>query len=115
MISNFESGGSGYDPLDDPYANRQVGVNLNFEDDDGDDECTTKLVLFAEIKEALLGIVEHPVNPAIACYSSSMTITLLKKKHGLTEEQANLALQELMRCNLGPNTPCFLDTSIIDE
>lgn len=115
MINNFDSESFNYDPLDDPYATRQVGVELDLSGGDETDESTTTLVLFAELKEALLGVVEHPQNPSIACYSSSMTIALLKKKHGLTEAQAGMALQELMRTDLGPDTPCFLDTSIIDE
>tara|TARA_R110002020_G_scaffold200177_6_gene402274 strand:+ start:401 stop:745 length:345 start_codon:yes stop_codon:yes gene_type:complete len=114
MINNFDSEGSNYDPLDDPYATRQVGVELDISGDENG-ETTTTLVLFAELKEALLGIVEHPQNPAIACYSSSMTLSILKSKHGLTDIQASLALAELMGTDLGPDTPCFLDTSIIDE
>ena len=116
MINNFDSEGFNYDPLDDPYATRQVGVKLDMGfDDDENDESTRTLVLFEELKEALLGVVEHPQHPSIACYSSSMTIALLKKKHGLTEEQAGMALQQLMQTDLGPDTPCFLDSSIIDE
>ena len=44
-----------------------------------------------------------------------MTITILKSKHGLTEPQARLALEQLLITDIGPEAPCFLDTSIIDE
>ena len=112
MINDFDGAGIDYDPMDDPFAERQLSFNCY-----GvvAEEEKPKLVLFSELKEALLGIVEHPSRPAIACYSSSMTLSILKNKHGLTESQAALALEQLMDTDLGPESPCFLDTSIIDE
>ena len=51
--------------------------------------------------------------PPIACYSSAMSITILKTEHGLTEEDAKYAIKKLMDVDLGEFAPCFLDTSIV--
>tara|TARA_A100001388_G_C28760496_1_gene497502 strand:- start:652 stop:1002 length:351 start_codon:yes stop_codon:yes gene_type:complete len=116
MISDFDGSGFDYDPMDDPFAERQLTFNCYaVADDKEEEEYKPKLVLFSELKEALLGVVEHPSHPSVACYSSSMTLSILKSKHGLTEPQAKLALEQLMDTDLGPESPCFLDTSIIDE
>jgi len=115
MINDFDGVGIDYDPMDDPFAERQLSFNCYGAVDGKEKGGEPKLVLFSELKEALLGVVEHPSRPAIACYSSSMTLSILKKKHGLTELQAELALEQLRDTDLGPESPCFLDTSIIDE
>lgn len=115
MINDFDGQGLDYDPMDDPYAERQIGFNCYDIKIDPKDGGKPKFILFSELKEALLGVVEHPSHPAVACYSSSMTISILKTKHGLTEPQAQLALEQLMDTDLGPESPCFLDTSIIEE
>lgn len=114
MISDFDGLGFNYDPMDDPFAERQIGFkyyDIKIEPDNGG---KPKFILFSELREALLGVVEHPSHPAVACYSSSMTISILKKNHGLTNSQAQLALDQLLIMDLGPEAPCFLDTSIIE-
>jgi hypothetical protein len=115
MISDFDGLGFNYDPMDDPYAERQIGFDGYGVKINPNGRSAPKYILFSELKEALLGIVEHPSHPAVACYSSSMTISILKRKHGLTEPQAQLALEQLIITDIGPEAPCFLDTSIIEE
>jgi|TARA_R110002051_G_scaffold51203_3_gene98295 hypothetical protein len=115
MVSDFGGLSFDYDPMDDPYAERQVGFKNWDIKIDPNGRVAPKYILFSELKEALLGIVEHPSHPAVACYSSSMTLAILKSKHGLTEPQARLALEQLLITDIGPEAPCFLDTSIIEE
>lgn len=114
MISDFDGSGLNYDPMDDPYAERQMGFNCYDIKLNPRNRSSPKFILFSELKEALLGVVEHPSHPAVACYSSSMTISILKTKHGLTGTQAQMALEQLMDTDLGPESPCFLDTSILE-
>lgn len=126
MIFDLNSGapdfdGAHYDPSEDPYFFRQLvpttywGFSEKGNKRSKRNNQTRKgprgVVLFSELNDAFIGIVEHARNPPVACYSCGGTITILKMKHGLNSKEAELALSQLKTCDLGPTTPCFLDSS----
>tara|TARA_Y100000401_G_scaffold54889_1_gene43213 strand:+ start:480 stop:845 length:366 start_codon:yes stop_codon:yes gene_type:complete len=121
MIYDFDSGapefsGAHYVPSDDPYFYRQVDPTC-YEGFSESPEGGKKngVMLFSELKDAYIGVVEHPRNPPVACYSIAGTKIILKEKHGLNEKEIELALDQLKSCDLGPNTPCFLDSDTLGE
>ena len=122
---NFDSGapefdGSHYDPNNDPYIFRQENpVYMEFTETKkysaGKSTTGPKgVILYSELRDAFLGLVEHASKPPVACYSISGTLSILQTKHGLNSTEAELALDQLKSCNLGPETPCFLDSSSIE-
>jgi len=118
MKNNFENFSWDYDPKKDPYHKRSFSSEKRrrVRTGGGDIETDFSVVIFFEqLEEALVGIVELATGPPIACYSSSIARTLLQEEHGLTEAYAKFALTKLIATDLGPNAPCFLDTSIIEK
>lgn len=113
MINSFDSFSWDYSPNKDPYSNRSKSTSENLFDEVDDDY--SEIIFFGQLEDALLGVVEQMDKPPIACYSSAMSITILKTEHGLTEEDAKFALKKLMDVDLGEFAPCFLDTSIVKE
>jgi len=126
MIFDLNSGapefnGADYDPAKDPYFYRQLAPTTYWGfSEDGEakkkgggktHEGPQGITLFSELQDAYVGVVEHAQNPPVACYSCSGTITILKMRHGLNTPEAELALKQLKVCDLGPTTPCFLDSS----
>jgi|TARA_R100001530_G_scaffold20325_3_gene16968 hypothetical protein len=130
MIFDLNSGapefnGAHYDPDADPFFFRQLSPTTywGFSEKGGDRKKaggkTQKgpegVTLFAELQDAFIGVVEHVRNPPVACYSCSGTMAILKTQHGLNTAEAKLALSQLIACDLGPTTPCFLDSSPLQE
>ena len=114
MINNFENFSWEYDPTEDPYAKRSKSDNLMGEDD----ECEVRyedVMFFNQLEDALMGVVEHAKGPPVACYSSSISLSILQKKHGLSKSDAKIALSHLIESDLGPSSPCFIDTSIVEK
>ena len=109
MINNFENFSWDYDPEKDPYTKRALTGG------DYRETGFAEIIFFHQLEEALVGIVELASGPPIACYSSSVAKTLLQEEHGLTEQDAKFALSQLIDSDLGPNAPCFLDTSIVEK
>jgi len=108
MKDSFADFSWDYSPSEDPYSKRtqtpvQKGAGRFAE-----------VIFFARLEDALLGIVEHAENPPIACYSSETVISIFQNKHGLSLDDAETALDQLVNSNLGPSSPCFLDTSIAE-
>lgn len=127
MIFDLDSGapefdGARYEPSEDPYFYRQLDPTTywGFSEEAKSKPPYTKgngpkgVMLFAELKDAFLGVVDHVQTPPRACYSVAGTIAVLKTKHGLNASEAKLALEQLKTCDLGPNTPCFLDSSSLE-
>lgn len=109
MQNNFEDFTWDYNPSKDPYSKRtqtpiQKGAGKFAE-----------VIFFGRLEDALLGIVEHSENPPVACYSSDAVISIFQNKHGLSLEDAEIALDQLINSNLGPSSPCFLDTGIVEN
>tara|TARA_R100001440_G_scaffold24346_6_gene39721 strand:+ start:4916 stop:5263 length:348 start_codon:yes stop_codon:yes gene_type:complete len=115
MINNFDNFSWDYNEHEDPYAKRSHNyfsiVDGNVENSD----CYAEIVFFNQLEEALLGIVEKAKGPPVACYSSSIAISILQKEHGLSKKDARFALSQIMESDLGPSSPCFLDTSIVEN
>ena len=120
MIYDLNSGapefdGAHYEPTGDPYFYRQTDptcyMGFSEEAEGGKKNSVGGVMLFSELKDAFIGIVEHPRNPPVACYSIAGTKIILKEKHGLNKRDVEMALDQLKSCDLGPNTPCFLDST----
>ena len=115
MISNFEDFSWDYDPKADPYVQRSkscvhpMGSNSHFKPQ------YEEVIFYKQLEDALMGIVEHGDNPPVACYSSAVAIAILREHHGLSVADAKGALLQLMDADLGPSSPCFLDTSIVEK
>ena len=120
MIYDFDSGapefeGAYYHPSDDPYFYRQLDPACYKGFSENAKSFKKKsMLMFSELKDAYIGVVEHASNPSIACYSIAGTKIILKEKHGLNEEEVDMALDQLMSCDLGPSTPCFLDSTALE-
>tara|TARA_B100000003_G_C10835930_1_gene332923 strand:+ start:394 stop:771 length:378 start_codon:yes stop_codon:yes gene_type:complete len=125
MIYDLDSGapefdGAHYEPSDDPYFYRQADPTcwtaFSEKSDKPDKKGKKKggVMLFSELKDAYIGVVEHPRNPPVACYSIAGTKIILKEKHGLNDKEIKMALDQLKSCDLGPNTPCFLDSTDLE-
>lgn len=110
MINSFDSFSWDYNSNKDPYSGRSKTQPENLFDD-----AYSEIIFFGQLEEALVGVVEQLDRPPIACYSSSISLTILQNEHGLTEEDAKYALKKLIDTDLGEYAPCFLDTSIIKE
>lgn len=109
MKNNFEDFSWDYNPSKDPYAKRtqtpiQKGAGRFAE-----------VIFFGRLEDALLGIVEHSEHPPVACYSSEAVLSIFQNKHGLSLADAETALEQLINSNLGPSSPCFLDTGIAEK
>ena len=120
MIFDFDSGapefeGANYHPSDDPYFYRQTDPTCYQGFYEKVESKKTSMLMFSELKDAYIGVVEHPRHPTVACYSIAGTRIILKEKHGLTEDEVDLALDQLMSCDLGPATPCFLDSTVLNK
>jgi hypothetical protein len=120
MIYDLNSGapefdGAKYNPSDDPYFYRQADptcyAGFSEEAEKTKKDSVGGVMLFSELRDAYIGIVEHPRNPPVACYSIAGTKIILKEKHGLNKREVEMALDQLKSCDLGPNTPCFLDST----
>ena len=111
MINNFESFSGDYDPQKDPYKERSTSDALDIFEDQNFDE----VIFFQQFEEALLGILQKPDGTPSACYSQNGSINILINEHGLSEEDALYAIQRLLKYDLGPSGPCFLDTSIVEK
>jgi|TARA_R110002110_G_scaffold190000_1_gene398236 hypothetical protein len=111
MISNFEDFSWDYNPLKDPYVKRSKDPCLS----PSDEASYAEVIFFNQLEEALVGVVEHAGNPPTACYSSSKSLAILQDIHGLTPDAARMALSQLIDADLGPSSPCFLDTSIVED
>tara|TARA_R100000664_G_C2759158_1_gene148671 strand:- start:4072 stop:4437 length:366 start_codon:yes stop_codon:yes gene_type:complete len=121
MIFDFDSGapefsGARYEPSDDPFFYRQLDPTCytGFSEEASSSKKKSGVLMFSELKDAYIGMVEHPRNPPVACYSVSGTKTILKEKHGLNDKEIKMALDQLKSCDLGPNTPCFLDSTDLE-
>jgi|TARA_R100000479_G_scaffold42555_1_gene19312 hypothetical protein len=115
MINNFENFSWDYDPKDDPYAKR-MKTPLDIDAVKGSEQTSyAEVIFFHQLEEALVGVVEHANGPPVACYSSAISIEILKQEHGLSKEDARFALAQLIDADLGPSAPCFLDTSIVEK
>lgn len=116
MINNFDNFSWDYDPKKDPYNKRSL-TPLDIEASHGDDGEAhyAEVIFFHQLEEALVGIVELANNPPVACYSSSIAKSLLQEQHGLSAADAKFALSQLIDADLGPQAPCFLDTSIVEK
>tara|TARA_R100000808_G_C2130223_1_gene139569 strand:+ start:68 stop:436 length:369 start_codon:yes stop_codon:yes gene_type:complete len=122
MIFDFDSGapefdGAKYEPSNDPYFYRQADPTCwtAFSEEPENKKKKSGVMLFSELKDAYVGVIEHPRNPTVACYSLAGTRIILKEKHGLNEKEIEMALDQLKSCDLGPNTPCFLDSTTLEE
>ena len=113
MIHNFEDFSWDYTPADDPYIDRQKSCFADYEDARPTEY--KEVIFFDLLKEALVGVVQNSEGPPSACYDSSAALALLQKQHGLTAKDAMAALSQLISTDLGPSSPCFLDTSIIKD
>ena len=109
MKDNFEDFSWDYQPSKDPYAKR---TNSPIQKGAGR---FAEVIFFGRLEDALLGIVEHAENPPIACYSSEAVVSIFQTTHGLSLEDAETALEQLINSNLGASSPCFLDTSIAEN
>lgn len=116
MINNFDNFSWDYNPKKDPYAKRtQTPVDIEISNADTEDACYAEVIFFHQLEDALVGIVELANGPPVACYSSSIAKALLQEEHGLSPQDAQFALAQLMDTDLGPQAPCFLDTSIVEK
>ena len=109
MDNCFQNFSWDYSPDKDPYAGR---ANTPIKKERAK---YAEVIFFGKLEPALLGIVEHDEHPPVACYSCEGVVTLFKEKHGFSAEDAETALAQLIKSNLGPSSPCFLDTSIIEK
>ena len=120
MIFDLNSGapefnGAHYQPAKDPFFYRQIdppsygGFSEEPEEGAGKKYSGSGVLMFSELQEAFVGVIEHPHNPSVACYSVAGTRVILRERHGLNEKEIELALTQLKSCDLGPTTPCFLD------
>ncbi len=109
MINNFDDFGSGR--MDDLSFDRLAHIQPT----DEPDEEGKPFILLAELRDALIGVIEGADTHPRACYSINMVKIILQEKHDLTEDLAQEALDTLVRTYLGPSTPCFLDTSILAD
>lgn len=116
MINNFENFSWDYDPHEDPYAKRsQSPLDIDASTEDIGRTSYAEVIFFHQLQDALVGIVEQANGPPVACYSSSISIEILQQQHGLTKKDAQFALTQLIDSDLGPQAPCFLDTSIVEK
>ena len=113
MISNFEDFSWDYNPQKDPYVKRSIDPYLTR--GDPREPSYAEVIFFNQLEDALVGVVEHCDNPPTACYSSSKSLAILQDIHGLSPNAARLALSQLIDADLGPASPCFLDTSIVED
>jgi hypothetical protein len=122
MIYDLNSGapefdGAHYEPAGDPFFYRQIDPTCYKGFSEEPEKKANKkysgggILMFGELKDAYIGIVEHPHNPPVACYSIAGTRIVLKEKHGLDEKEIEMAIAQLQSCDLGPATPCFLDST----
>ena len=111
MINNFEDFSGDYEPHKDPYKARAISDKLDVFEDQNFDE----VIFFQHFEEALLGILNKPDGTPAACYSQTVSINILINEHGMSEEDALYAIQRLLKYDLGPSGPCFLDTSIVEK
>jgi hypothetical protein len=114
MINNFENFSGDYNPKKDPYVKRYNVYDIDVSTKDFDDTSYAEVVFFNQFEEALLGVVEYANGPPAACYSQSGAINILMEQHGLSEEDAHFAITKIIATDLGPSSPCFLDTSIVE-
>ena len=125
MINDLNSGapefdGAHYEPAGDPFFYRQIDPTCYEKFSDAPERGANKkyssggVLMFSELKDAYIGVVEHPHNPPVACFSVAGTRIVLKDKHGLNEKEVEMALTQLKACDLGPTTPCFLDSAPLD-
>lgn len=113
MINNFDNFSWDYDPNKDPYNKRMTIVGFDFETKGITDTAYDEVIFLNQLEDALLGVIEHSNGPPAACYSQSVSLQILKREHGLSDADAKFAIQELIKADLGPASPCFLDTSIV--
>lgn len=125
MIYDLSSGapefnGAHYEPAGDPFFYRQIdptcyaGFSEAPEEGAGKKYSGNGILMFQELKDAYVGVVEHPRNPPVACYSVHGTRIILKERHGLSKKEIEMALTQLKSCDLGPATPCFLDAAPLE-
>lgn len=116
MINDFNNFSGEYDSSKDPYHNRlNSSLEFVFSNEPISDESFAEVIFFSMLENALLGIIEHSNGGPSACYSQAVTLEILKEEQGLSEEDAKLAINKLIETDLGPTSPCFLDTSIVGK
>ena len=116
MINDFNNFSGEYDPKKDLYRDRSKSkMDLEFSKEPITSGCFAEVIFFSMFESALLGVVEHANGDPAACYSQSVALEILKEEQGLSEEDARLSINQLIETDLGPSSPCFLDTSIIEK
>ncbi len=116
MINDFSGFTGDYDSHSDDYLDRSNNLtDFNYTSEPITDDSFAEVIFFSMFENALLGVVEHANGSPSACYSQSASIEILKQEQGLSEEAAKIALNQLITTDLGPSSPCFLDTSIVTE
>jgi len=110
MIHNFDNFSWDYNPEEDPYIKRSISF-----DGDPREVRYAEVIFFNQLEHALIGIVDKPNDPPVACYSSAKSLRILQDEHGLSAEDARLALEQLMDTDFGPQAPQFIDTSIVEK
>lgn len=114
MINDFHGFTGGYDEDKDPYVGRINGLSdYEYTSEPITNDSFAEVIFFSLFENALLGVVEHFNGAPSACYSQSATIEILKEEQGLSDEDAKLAINQIIKTDLGPSSPCFLDTSIV--
>jgi len=111
MINNFENFSWEYNPEEDPYVKRSNYIGH----EDPREVRYEEVIFFNQLEHALIGVVDKPNEPPVACYSSAKSLRILQDEHGLCAEDARLALEQLMDTDFGPQAPQFIDTSIVEK
>lgn len=116
MINDFNNYSGEYDPKKDPYHDRsKTKKDFEFSNEPITRDCFAEVIFFSMFESALVGVIEHANGDPAACYSQSVVLEILKEEQGLSEEGARIAINQLIETDLGPSSPCFLDTSIIEK
>ena len=78
------------------------------------EEPESVLLLYSGLQDAFIGSVETYGEPPVACYSKRMTIDILQKDYGLSEDDAYRRYEyEYLQSDYGEATPVFLDDESI--
>lgn len=116
MINDFSDFSGDYDPKQDVYRSRvKTPIDFVFSSKTEADESLSEVIFFSMFESALVGVIEHVNGDPAACYSQAVAIEILKEEQGLSEEEAKEAISQLIETDLGPSSPCFLNTSIIEK
>tara|TARA_B100000965_G_C19219272_1_gene595132 strand:+ start:24 stop:296 length:273 start_codon:yes stop_codon:yes gene_type:complete len=83
---------------------------------DAYEEPESVLLLYSGLQDAFIGSVETYGKPPVACYSKKVTIEVLQKDYGLSEDEAYRRYEyEYLQSDYGEATPVFLDDTPIKD